>query len=79
MIKTRICTNTENHAAFGIRKRWRGRYSACYILPKHTARSFFYKERMLFSRSGSSRRAAGLQPSLKNVRQKIPPNRQTRL
>ena len=28
---------------------------------------------------GSSRRAAGLQPSLKNVRQKIPPNGQTRL
>jgi len=26
---------------------------------------------------GSSRRAAGLQPSLKNVRQKIPPNGQT--
>ena len=31
------------------------------------------------SRGGSSRRAAGLQPSLKNVRQKIPPNGQTRL
>ena len=31
------------------------------------------------SRGGSSRGAAGLQPSLKNVRQKIPPNRQTRL
>jgi len=30
-------------------------------------------------RGGSSRRAAGLQPSLKNVRQKIPPNGQTRL
>ena len=28
---------------------------------------------------GSSRRAAGLQPSLKNVRQKIPPNGQTRV
>jgi len=30
-------------------------------------------------RGGSSRRAAGLQPSLKNLRQKIPPNVQTRL
>ena len=30
-------------------------------------------------RGGSSRRAAGLKPSLKNVRQKIPPNGQTRL
>ena len=30
-------------------------------------------------RGGSSRRAAGLQTSLKNVRQKIPPNGQTRL
>ena len=30
-------------------------------------------------RGGSSRGAAGLQPSLKNVRQKIPPNSQTRL
>ena len=30
-------------------------------------------------RGGSSRRAAGLLPSLKNVRQKIPPNGQTRL
>ena len=30
-------------------------------------------------RGGSSRGAAGLQPSLKNVRQKIPPNGQTRL
>ena len=30
-------------------------------------------------RDGSSRRAAGLQPSLKNVRQKIPPNGQSRL
>jgi len=30
-------------------------------------------------RGGSSRRAAGLQPSLKNVNQKIPPNGQTRL
>ena len=33
----------------------------------------------LLARGGSSRRAAGLQPSLKNVRQKIPPNGQTRL
>ena len=32
------------------------------IVPKNT------------SKGGSSRRAAGLQPSLKNVRQKIPPN-----
>jgi len=31
------------------------------------------------SRGGSSGRAAGLQPFLKNVRQKIPPNGQTRL
>jgi len=31
------------------------------------------------SRGGSSRRAAELQSSLKNVRQKIPPNSQTRL
>jgi len=31
------------------------------------------------TRGGSSRGAAGLQPSLKNVRQKIPPNGQTRL
>ena len=31
------------------------------------------------TRGGSSRRAAGLQPSLKNVRLKIPPNGQTRL
>ena len=31
------------------------------------------------TRGGSSRRAGGLQPSLKNVRQKIPPNGQTRL
>ena len=31
------------------------------------------------NRGGSSRRAAGLQPSLKNVRQKILPNGQTRL
>ena len=31
------------------------------------------------TRGGSSRRAAGLQPSLKNVTQKIPPNGQTRL
>ena len=31
------------------------------------------------SRGGSSRGAAGLQPSLKNVMQKIPPNGQTRL
>jgi len=31
------------------------------------------------SRGGSSRRAAGLQPSLKNIKQKIPPNGQTRL
>jgi len=30
-------------------------------------------------KGGSSRRAAGLRPSLKNVRQKIPPNGQTRL
>jgi len=30
-------------------------------------------------RGGSSRRVAELQPSLKNVRQKIPPNGQTRL
>jgi len=30
-------------------------------------------------RGGSSRRAAGLKPSLKNVRQKIAPNGQTRL
>jgi len=30
-------------------------------------------------RGGSSRGAAGLQPSLKNVRQQIPPNGQTRL
>jgi len=30
-------------------------------------------------RGGSSRRAAGLQPSLKNLRQKIPPNGQTLL
>ena len=30
-------------------------------------------------RGGSSRQAAGLQPSLKNVRQKIPPNGETRL
>ena len=29
---------------------------------------------MLISSGGCSRRAAGLQPSLKNVRQKIPPN-----
>jgi len=35
--------------------------------------------RILRDRVGSSRRAAGLQPSLKNVRQKIPPNGQTRL
>jgi len=33
----------------------------------------------LIVRGGLSRRAAGLQPSLKNVRQKIPPNGQTRL
>jgi len=33
----------------------------------------------LYNRDGSSRRAAGLQPSLKNLRQKIPPNGQTRL
>ena len=32
-----------------------------------------------FTRGGSSRGAAVLQPSLKNVRQKIPPNGQTRL
>ena len=31
------------------------------------------------TRGGSSRGAAGLQPSLKNVRQNIPPNDQTRL
>jgi len=31
------------------------------------------------SSGGSSRRAAGLQPSLRNLRQKIPPNGQTRL
>jgi len=30
-------------------------------------------------RGGSSRRAAGLQPSLKNLKQKILPNSQTRL
>ena len=35
--------------------------------------------RELRNRGGSSRRAAGLQPSLKNARQKIPPNGQTRL
>jgi len=34
---------------------------------------------VLIPRGGSSRRAAGLQPSLKNVSQKIPPNGQTRL
>jgi len=33
----------------------------------------------VMSRGGSSRRAAGLHPSLKNVRKKIPPNGQTRL
>ena len=33
----------------------------------------------MYTRGGSSRRATGLQPSLKNVRQKIPPNGQTRL
>jgi len=33
----------------------------------------------IVTRGGSSRRAAGLQPSLKNVRQKVPPNGQTRL
>ena len=33
----------------------------------------------MHTRGGSSRGAAGLQPSLKNVRQKIPPNGQTRL
>jgi len=33
---------------------------------------------IIITRDGSSRRAAGLQPSLKNVRQKIPPNGQTR-
>jgi len=32
-----------------------------------------------FNRGGSSRRAAGLQPSLKNLKQKIPPNGQTHL
>ena len=32
----------------------------------------------MLSRGGSSRRAAGLHPSLKNVRQKISPNGQTR-
>jgi len=34
---------------------------------------------IVLNRGGSSRRAARLQPSLKNVRQKIPPNGQTRL
>jgi len=34
---------------------------------------------MLLDRGGSSRRAAGLHPSLKNIRQKISPNGQTRL
>jgi len=34
---------------------------------------------IIITRGGSSRRAAGLQPSLKNVRQKIPTNGQTRL
>ena len=34
---------------------------------------------MISCRGGSSRGAAGLQPSLKNVRQKIPPKGETRL
>ena len=40
---------------------------------------FAYVLVMATSRDASSTRAAGLQPSLKNVRQKIPPNGQTRL
>ena len=37
------------------------------------------ENKILFTRGGSSRGAAGLQPSLKNARQNIPPNGQTRL
>ena len=38
----------------------------------------FKRLNTILNRGDSSRRAAGLQPSLKNVRQKIPPNGQTR-
>ena len=54
----------------------------CCLLPQcealRTCRSGFLIATQV-TRGGSCRRAAGLQPSLKNLRQKIPPNGQTRL
>jgi len=44
-----------------------------------TLTAYFRLFQLPLNRGGSSRWAAGLQPSLKNVRQKIPPNGQTRL
>jgi len=47
---------------------------------KNCKHQLWFRRRPIFDdRGGSSRGAAGLQPSLKNVRQKIPPNGQTRL
>ena len=46
---------------------------------KHGGMSAYRKRFVILTRGGSSKGAAGLQPSLKNVRQKIPPNGQTRL
>jgi len=43
------------------------------------AKEILFARKSLPARGASSRRAAGLQPFLKNVRQKIPPNSQTRL
>ena len=47
---------------------------------KNCKHQLWFRRRPIFDdRGGSSRGAAGLQPPLKNVRQKIPPNGQTRL
>jgi len=49
------------------------------IMPQFNLIYLFMSRHEVHGRGGSSRRAAGLQPSLKNIRQSIPPNGQTRL
>jgi len=48
-------------------------FLSCGMFDKWTAKEKLFHV-VLSRRGGSSRRAAGLQPSLKNVQQKIPPN-----
>jgi len=59
-------------------------FSKCSAMPlprchRNCSISLRSSKTRVSTRGGSSRRAAGLHPSLKNVRQNIPPNGQTRL